>query len=394
MGLKDKMGEVVRQYPRWVSNKLERKNMRTNIALHSTIFNQMKDLIFLIKATEDNLFIVTEVNQAFLDETGYIHEEVIGREISELVGQSGTLFSVEMCREAIAEKTTIQYESTLLQPLVSRTYEIALHPVIEREGTGYITGVVRNITKRLRQEEKQRNTEKMLVVSHLAAGVAHELRNPLTSIKGFLKLLKDQVSEQDTSLEFYLNIMSDEFIHIEQVVDELVKLSLPHSLLYSETHIPLLIEETIKSFQELQVHLEATIQLHFHYYGCIPPVSCDRSLVKKVLLHLLTNASESMLYGGEIFITTYVNEQKEVCISIIDEGKGIAQDRLKRLGEPYYSTKEKGTGFGLTMCYQVIKQHQGRIVIHSEENEGTIVTVALPVHPKKQLVPKEPEEGK
>ncbi|MGG3872791.1 ATP-binding protein [Brevibacillus laterosporus] len=354
--------------------------MQTELATFSFLMNQVKDIIFLIKVTADRQFVVLQVNEAFLEATGYEYDEVVGKPIQASFKEEAMLFSVDKCFEAVQQQSTVEYEESLNAPLGTSTYEIALHPIQHANSTQFVVGIVRNITERKLVEEKQCKSEKLWVVGQLSAAIAHELRNPLTSLKGFLKLMEKQMENRDERIQKYLQIMGGEFERIEQIVDGFMQLSLPEPIQRDYLYLPSLVEEAIELFYEENQSLFLEIHIEFHFYGEIPLISCDRDLMKRVLLHLFMNAAESMPGGGDIFLTVYVNEL-EVCIAIVDEGIGIEEERLHRLGEPFYSTKEKGTGLGLTMCYQVVKQHQGRIMIHSQENEGTIVTVALPIHP-------------
>ncbi|QDX94457.1 PAS domain S-box protein [Brevibacillus laterosporus] len=354
--------------------------MQTELATFSFLMNQVKDIIFLIKVTAEHQLVVLQVNEAFLEATGYEYHEVVGKKVHAFLKEESMLFSVDKCKEAIQQQSTVEYEESLNAPLGTYTYEVALHPIKQASSTQFVVGIVRNITERKLVEERLCKSEKLWVVSQLSAAIAHELRNPLTSLKGFLKLMQKQTENKDERIKKYLQIMSGEFERIEQIVDGFMQLSLPEPIKSECMSLPCLLEEAIQLFYEENQRLISDIQIDFHFYGEIPLVCCDRDLMKRVVVHLLMNAAESMPDGGDIFLTLYVNEL-EVCIAVVDEGIGIEEERLHRLGEPFYSTKEKGTGLGLTMCYQVVKQHQGRIMIHSQENEGTIVTIALPIGP-------------
>jgi signal transduction histidine kinase len=116
-----------------------------------------------------------------------------------------------------------------------------------------------------------------------------------------------------------------------------------------------------------------------NHASILPTIQCDGNQLKQVFINILKNAIEAMPHGGNIFIETMQAENHSLLINITDEGCGIPQDRISRLGEPFYSLKEKGTGLGLMMCYKIIEEHNGKLHITSELNKGTTVNIRLPI---------------
>jgi signal transduction histidine kinase len=110
----------------------------------------------------------------------------------------------------------------------------------------------------------------------------------------------------------------------------------------------------------------------------LPKISCEENQLKQVFLNLLKNAIEAMPAGGNIDVKVKAKEEGKISIQIIDQGIGIPKDRIPTLGEPFYTTKEKGTGLGLMTCYKIIESHNGQLTIDSEINEGTTIEIILP----------------
>lgn len=123
----------------------------------------------------------------------------------------------------------------------------------------------------------------------------------------------------------------------------------------------------------------SNVQMHLDLVGDIPPIYCEPNQLKQVFINILKNAIEVMPDGGNIYVTIKKADQDHILISLKDEGVGITEDKLKRLGEPFYTTKERGTGLGLMVSYKIIEEHQGKIMVESEEGKGTVFHLTLPV---------------
>nr|WP_251027904.1 ATP-binding protein [Bacillus sp. ISL-41] len=217
--------------------------------------------------------------------------------------------------------------------------------------------------------------EKLSVVGELAAGIAHEIRNPLTSLKGFAKIVKESVTDQ--KLIPYLDIMLDEMDRINQIVNEFMFIAKPNENVHFQfMNFSKLVTDCIH-FMEPQANLKS-IKIEFDVKMEII-VDCDRNQMKQVLINLLQNAIEATEDNGH-FISVSLDEAgaESVMITIRDKGCGIPEPRLKRLFEPFYSTKEKGTGLGLLTCKRIIDLHQGSIDIESQPGEGTTIRIVLP----------------
>ncbi|MBP3950924.1 MEDS domain-containing protein [Bacillus sp. YZJH907-2] len=214
-------------------------------------------------------------------------------------------------------------------------------------------------------------SEKMAIVGELAASIAHELRNPLTSVKGFFQMMKTTNEKMD----LYYTIIDDELSRIEQIASELLSLAKPHIDNWKEHNAVRLIEE-VKLLLTSQTNMN-NIRILLETDSAELNITCDSHKIKQVFINLIKNAIDSMGNGGTIFLKI-----KELCsdieIQVIDQGTGMPRELLERIGEAFYTTKEKGTGIGLMVCYQIIENHQGTIDVQSEVNLGTTFTITLP----------------
>jgi two-component system sporulation sensor kinase A len=232
--------------------------------------------------------------------------------------------------------------------------------------------VSRDITERMKTRELLQHSEKLTLVGQLAAGIAHEIRNPLTALKGFLQLMQKNGQEKKE----YYSIMSSELARIELIVSELLVLAKPQSTYFQERDLHTLIKHVVTLIDTEAIIKNVLITVEFE--SDIPPIRCDENQLKQAFINFLKNGIEAMQNGGNIFIKVS-RDEAHVIIRFIDQGCGIPEERIKRLGEPFYTTKETGTGLGLMVSYKIIENHNGQIRMTSKLNEGTTVEVILPI---------------
>ncbi|WP_419879124.1 EAL domain-containing protein [Brevibacillus centrosporus] len=231
--------------------------------------------------------------------------------------------------------------------------------------------LIRNITAQVHAEEFLRKIDKLAAVGQLAAGVAHEIRNPVTSIKGFVQLLK-----QDRGKKEYFDIILAEFQQLENTLREFVLLSGQRSLLEEQVELCTILVSVVGQLQETTVLHDLRLDL---VEGESSKIRCNPGQIRQLFLNLLTNAMDAMPGGGTIQVGMFNEGSDKVKIRIVDEGCGMSQDRLNRLGEPFYSTKEKGIGLGLMVSYKIIEYHQGYVHFSSDPQKGTTVEVVFPI---------------
>ncbi|MGG0716244.1 ATP-binding protein [Robertmurraya massiliosenegalensis] len=247
--------------------------------------------------------------------------------------------------------------------------------VILFEGAPAILHTFVDITKEKENESLLIRSEKMNIAGELAASIAHELRNPLTSIKGFFHMLKNSGEEK----ELYYSIIEDELSRIEQISSELLSLAKPHSENRKSHNIVQIIEE-VKLLLTSETNMK-NIDLLLKCDNRELYICCEDTKIKQVFINLIKNAIDAMEDGGNIILQ--ITEMKEsVQIQVIDQGCGIPADLIDKIGEPFYTTKEKGTGIGLMVCYQIIEKYGGEIEMDSTEGIGTTFTITLPTAAK------------
>lgn len=232
--------------------------------------------------------------------------------------------------------------------------------------------ISRDISERKKAEEILLQSEKLSIVGELAAGVAHEIRNPLTTIKGFVQLYKWENGKSEIN-----DLLLSELERIETITSELLSLGKPQAIQLTRTKVCELLENTLDLLSPEALMSDIQFNLQIEDSGLF--ITCEKNQLKQVFLNILKNAIEAMPKGGTVHINVRNSGVGECVLSFQDEGVGIPEEILPRLGEPFYSLKEKGTGLGLMICNKIVKQHHGTITYHSKKQEGTLVQIKLPL---------------
>ncbi len=232
----------------------------------------------------------------------------------------------------------------------------------------------KDITEKLEMEEQLRKSDTLNVIGELAAGIAHEIRNPMTALKGFIQLLEGSVKEDHT---MYFNVITTELSRIDSIINEFLILAKPQAVKFVEIDISQIMKETV-DLLSAQAVLH-NVQFRTYYEQNLPKVFCESNQMKKVFINIIKNAIEVMPKGGYITVSIQKVSDHKVHISIKDEGTGIPAHKIKKLGEPFYTTKDRGTGLGLMVTYKIIEEHKGTIEVESKMGEGTVFHIYLPL---------------
>jgi len=243
---------------------------------------------------------------------------------------------------------------------------------------------VRKATARLEETQRQLfHSEKLAALGKLSAGIAHEIRNPLTSIKILIHSLADEMATE-ASRQKDLAVIETEIERVNKIIRQFLEFARPRPPSLELMDVHQVLEETLAL---LVYELEGRgISLERHYASALPPIPMDREQMKQVFLNLILNAIQAMVRGGRLKIATLVRprdsrpgETPRVEIDIEDTGPGMSEEVESKIFEPFFSTKEEGIGLGLPIAQRIIEEHGGEIRVISRMGEGTTFTVALPV---------------
>ncbi|SHK48303.1 ATP-binding protein [Desulforamulus aeronauticus] len=238
-------------------------------------------------------------------------------------------------------------------------------------------GIYTDVTLMRRQEARIREQEKLAVIGQMAAGVAHEIRNPLTSVRGFAQLIRERMDCKNSSLKEYMEIMIQEIDQADSFINNFLQLARPKPPQMQQCSLNDLVIQFIRIFESQAFLRGVKIITKLQE---LPLIVIDIGQIKQVLLNLCQNALQASTVSGTITIVTeYLYKDKEACLRVIDDGPGISQEDLDKLGTPFYTTKDTGTGLGLSISYAIIDRHHGRMEVKSRLGEGTSFCIYLPV---------------
>ncbi|MFB9988690.1 ATP-binding protein [Bacillus benzoevorans] len=232
-----------------------------------------------------------------------------------------------------------------------------------------------NIMEKSKLHRELQRAEKMNAIGQLAASVAHEIRNPMTVVKGFLQifLAKEQMSEEE---RMYIRLMIDEMNRAETIINDYLSLAKP-DLEHTESIPGNELAEKVMDLMNSYAMMSKSITIETPVLERVA-VKGNKGELQQVLINILKNGIEAMKDGGKLSLSFYREEDYGV-FKVTDTGIGMTQKEIDRLGTAFYSLKEKGTGMGLTVCYQIVERMKGRIEVESDKGEGTTFRIYIPV---------------
>ena len=278
----------------------------------------------------------------------------------------GSYFKNVFCnnQEVVGIEISLEIDGTL------HYYLLDVIPIFDdRNSLIYIVGSLRDITEMKSTEVYLRNSEKLSVVGQMAAGVAHEIRNPLTTIKGMLQLSKDRFQTD------HYNLLMSEVDRMNFIVSELLVLGKPNVTHFSEIELSSILDDTLKLAESQALMNGISITSDIKSCGAI---YCDPNQIKQVFINILKNSMEAMPFGGTIHVIAEINGSEQL-IHFVDNGEGIPQDVLNKIGQPFCTTKKDGNGLGIMMVKKIIEAHKGKIKFSSQVKSGTTVDIRLPL---------------
>ena len=241
---------------------------------------------------------------------------------------------------------------------------------------------IQKTTADLRKTEAQLiRSEKLAALGQLSAGIAHEIRNPLTSINILIHSLTANLPTEDSRWED-LKVIEEEILRINEIVDQFLRFARPASPLFEKTNLVPIFEEILQLLRPQIEQGKIAVKKEF---GPLPLITVDKEQIKQVILNLLMNAIQAMPGGGELNLGgRFSQDGRWVELTILDSGIGIPQGDLEKLFDPFFSTKDGGIGLGLSIAHRIIDQHHGKIEVESTPGKGTLFTISLPVSTEEQ----------
>lgn len=312
---------------------------------------------------------IIEVNPAFEALYGWTKEECIGnslplvppKRIGEAIERYDKLLEGE---SFIIESEEMKKDGTIFNA------QLSLSPIFSRDGKVFAISVIsRDISYRKEHERLQMQSEKLRLAGEIAAGVAHEIRNPMTVISSFVQMMQ---ADENSPYKSYVEIVQDEIERIDLIISEFLVLSKPQ--IKDKEWVNLIeIIQNISAFYQLEFQAKS---IYFELIYSIDEafIYGNKNQLKQVFINLIKNAMEAIDHNGAIKITLSKQESSYL-ITIQDNGSGISDEILNRIFEPFYTTKTKGTGLGMMITNKIVQDHFGSIKVFSKENVGTDVHI-------------------
>jgi len=363
-------------YVRFYWNKTEQSTIEREIELSSTegylklFFEQAEDAIAVFDL-EDKII---SVNPAFERLYGWTKEESLGRTLP-LVPPKNYEAAMERSKHIfLGEKFKLIETEDMRKDGTYFDAQISLTPIYNQHGELIATSVIsRDISYIKKNEQLVMQSEKLKLAGEIAAGVAHEIRNPLTVISGFIQMMN---TDEKSPNKMYMDLIHSEINRIELIVDEFLVLSKPEVTKLERIEIKQLLTD-IQHFFSLECQ-QRNIDLSIVLNDLDLAIKGNVNQIKQVFINIMKNAMEAIQEDGAIKIEL-CTEDEFIYISLKDNGVGIPEEVLQRIFEPFYTTKSKGTGLGMMITNKIVTAHNGIIKIRSKVGEGTEIILRFPL---------------
>lgn len=296
----------------------------------------------------------------------------------------------DFIQEALSsEKNILNHELSISRPGGTRLLSISISALVSE---GKIAGNlihIEDITEKRRREAQLRRAESLAALTTLAAGVAHEIKNPLASIRiqlGIIRrILEKNCGKKIEPIFHNISLVEQEIDRLNSIVVDFLFAVRPMDITLIRNRVEDVIKEVVEIMgNEASAH---HINIVSEFEDNLPEVMIDPKHLKQALLNIVKNAIAAMPNGGTLTISA-VTRHDELQISISDTGIGIPEELLAKIFEPYFTTKESGTGLGLTITFKIIKEHNGEITVESKPSKGSTFTIHLPIpQPEQKSLP-------
>jgi len=303
--------------------------------------------------------------------------QVRGMDFKEVIDfrAAGIFQTLNQCQSVMDREITYYKKSGEIVPLA-----LSITPILDENETcqGAVI-ILRDLTEIKQLEEKVRRSEKLVAIGKLAAAVAHEIRNPLSSIRGFAQYLRNTLKDKPREKE-YAETMVSEVDRINRVVTDLLTFARPMEADLAPTDLTELVERTVRLVQADATSRDVGIQMNLSDLSIIP---LDANQMTQAILNLLLNSLQAVNTGGYIEVGAELDPAvSRLKIWVEDDGPGISRDQKEKIFDPFFTTREKGTGLGLAIVHKIVENHNGEIDLQSPpvgKTRGCRFTISIPI---------------
>lgn len=352
---------------------------------YAMILENIEDAVISL----DQQGLINLFNPAAQNYIGMSEKQCLGRLFFERFAHQKILCKLALT--ALEEGRSISdHEAVVLRMpgIKPRPVSTTVSPIFAHDGQQQgVVMILRDLTQVRTLEETLRRADRLSMVGTMAAGLAHEIKNPLGGIKGAAQLLQMELG-QSCELQEYTSLMIREAERVNRIIEELLDLSRPRKEQDGKVNISRILDEIV--MLQKQAVAERDIRFRMRLDPSIPDISGDYDLLVRLFLNLIKNAGEATPDGTTISIETKIDSEYHltipgarptpmVLVTISDQGPGIPQQQLEQIFTPFYTTKVGGSGLGLAICQKIITDHGGFMQFSNRAEGGTAVKVSLPL---------------
>lgn len=325
----------------------------------SKAFNASPQLM-AITTLEGGYYI--DVNERFQSLIGYKGEELIGRSAEELNIWANPEERKSFIKNLKEQGMVRNLEFKMRNISGEESIGLLSSEILEVNGEQCMISITTDITERRKIMQEMARIDQLTLVGEMAASIGHEIRNPMTSVRGFLQMFGENHVHND--YKEYFDLMIEELDRANLIISEFLSMAKNKMAVLKEQNLNTIIENMFPLMLANAIAQDKSLELDL---GNIPLLLLDEKEIRQLLHNLVRNGLESMNPGGKVIIETYA-EEEEVVLIVRDQGSGIDPDIIERIRDPFFSTKETGTGLGLTVCYSIVERHKASIEIQTAGN--------------------------
>jgi two-component system, sporulation sensor kinase E len=341
--------------------------------LLETIFHAIQEGLVVLDA--DGL--IRYANRAAEKLLGFSAEQAAGYPIARYLREIDWNLVLDLDADEWSKLISREIEITYPEHRFLDFYVVPL-TAVEVEQRGAVV-ILRDVTRDRESSTRTIESERLHAITLLAAGVAHEIGNPLNSLTIHLQLLERELrevpAEQAASMKELLEVAQREVTRLDQIISQFLRALRPSQPALEKTDLKDVLQQTLE-FLKHEIR-DRDILVEVEVAEDVPHASLDRNQIKQAFFNIIRNAMQAMANGGLLKIAVTCND-RFVIVSFTDTGPGIPPENLGSLFEPYFTTKSEGTGLGLMIVQRIVRDHGGEIEVRSEPNKGTTFTLFLP----------------
>lgn len=352
-------------------------SLHSQQAMLQAIVDEVRDDIMLL----DRDMRVVDLNKNVAERTGRKKEDLIGKPCHEVeILDDGKCFCASpdaLCPFSATARTLQNAEAMLTRVDAKgrlRYFRLYTYPILNKSGDlTHVLVMRRDITARTQRERNLQQTEKLAAIGEMSTYLAHEIRNPLFAIGGFVNSLLRSTNLSETELE-KVKIIAEETRRLDRLLKSILGFVRPEDRAHTAADLNLAAAETVELMRIGYCHqgFELTLQ----QTPDLPKVRGEAEMIKQCLINLIKNSVEAMPGGGRIDVSTGFEGHLAI-LRVADNGPGIAASEMEKIFSPFYSTKEQGYGLGLAMIKKIVEEAGGHVDLTSREGQGTVVTLSF-----------------